>query len=500
MPINHMNSQSISPIINPQNQTLPEVMERMLRDRKVRTAIVRRSHFFFFNFYFSHYVKYRTAPFHREFFSLTENDELKKIFVVSFRGSSKSSIFTMSYPVWAILGRQEKKFVLILCQTCQQAKQHMANLKRELESNELLKNDLGPFEEEGNEWGSVSLVFSKLNARIMAASSEQNIRGVRHNQYRPDLIIADDLENMASVKTREGRQKIYQWFTGEVIPAGDRDTRIVAVGNLLHEDSLLMRLKEDIEKGRIDGIFKSFPLINDQNEVLWPGKYPTPEDITEERRKVGNDIAWEREYLLRIVSDEGQVIHPDWIHYYDKLPKEDGRFFGIFIGIDLAISQENAADYTSMVFAHVREEGGNRAVFYILPYIINKHLTFPATVELCKQASKNYSNGGRDATLIIENYGYQPALQQQLDSLGVREVIGVNPGNLDKRSRLALTSHLIKTGKILFPKKGCEELLRQLVHFGVEKHDDLADAFSVLINHVEGVGYGKIPPYGMDSF
>ena len=60
--------------------------------------------------------------------------------------------------------------------------------------------------------------------------------------------------------------------------------------------------------------------------------------------------------------------------------------------------------------------------------------------------------------------------------------------------------HLIKTGKILFPKKGCEELLRQLVHFGVEKHDDLADAFSVLINHVEGVGYGKIPPYGVDSF
>ena len=174
--------------------------------------------------------------------------------------------------------------------------------------------------------------------------------------------------------------------------------------------------------------------------------------------------------------------------------------FGIFIGIDLAISQENAADYTSMVFAHVREEGENRAVYYILPYIINKRLTFPATVELCKQAAKNYSSGDNKATLIIENYGYQPALEQQLDSEGVREVICVNPGKLDKRSRLALTSHLIKTGKILFPKKGCEELTRQLVHSGVEKHDDLADAFSALINHVESVGYGKVPPYGIDSF
>lgn len=485
---------------NPQNQQAPppELMERMLHDRQARTAIVRQSHFFFFNFYFPHYIKYRTAPFQREFFSLTERDELKKIFIVAFRGSAKSSIFTMSYPVWAILGQQQKKFVLILCQTCQQAKQHMANLKRELESNELLKNDLGPFEEEGNEWGSVSLVFSRLNARITAASSEQNIRGVRHNQYRPDLIIADDLEDMASIKTKEGRQKTYQWFTGEVIPAGDRDTRIITVGNLLHEDSLLMRLKEDIEKKRMDGVFRSYPIINDQNEILWPGKYPTLESIIEERRKVGNDIAFEREYCLRIVPDDGQVIYRKWIQHYDKLPPEDGHFFGIFIGVDLAISQKEAADYTGMIFAHVRENK-NDAVIYILPYTVNKRLTFPETVELCKQASKNYSHK-KDALFIIEEVAYQEALRQQLKSEGMENVEGIKPGTLDKRNRLALTSHLIKTGKVLFPREGCEELINQLVHFGVEKHDDLADAFAMLVNYVEAEGYGKMPPYSIDSF
>ena len=42
--------------------------------------------------------------------------------------------------------------------------------------------------------------------------------------------------------------------------------------------------------------------------------------------------------------------------------------------------------------------------------------------------------------------------------------------------------HLIKNGTILFPDKGCEELIEQLVGFGVEKHDDLADAFSLLIH------------------
>jgi phage terminase large subunit-like protein len=128
-----------------------ELFEQMCKDRSIRTAITRQSHFMFFHFYFAHYVKYATAPFQKEMFHLSERLDIKNLFIVAFRGSAKSTIFTTSYPVWAILGEQQKKFVLILCQTQAQAKQHMMNLRRELESNQLLKNDLGPFQEERNE-------------------------------------------------------------------------------------------------------------------------------------------------------------------------------------------------------------------------------------------------------------------------------------------------------------------------------------------------------------
>ena len=290
----------------------PNLADSMFNDRNIRTAITRQSHFMFFHFYFAHYVTYETAPFQRELFHFTEREDIKNLFVVAFRGSGKSTLLTTSYPIWAILGEQQKKFVLILCQTRSQAKQHMMNLKRELESNDLLKNDLGPFQEENDEWGASSLVFSRLNARITAASTEQSIRGLRHNQHRPDLIIGDDVEDLASTKTREGRNKTYQWLTGEVIPAGDKNTRLLIVGNLLHEDSLLMRIKEDVEKQRIDGVFREYPLIR-EGAILWPGKYPSLEDIEVEKRKAGNEFAWEREYMLRIVPDEDQAIHREWI-------------------------------------------------------------------------------------------------------------------------------------------------------------------------------------------
>lgn len=331
-------------------------MEAMIRDRKVRIAITKESHWLFFHFYFAHYVKYPTAQFQAEMFDLTEDERLGNFFVVAFRGSGKSTIITTSYPIWAILGRQQKRFVLILCQTQSQAKQHMMNLRQELENNTILKHDLGPFREESDEWGSSSLVFSQLNARITVASREQSIRGLRHNQHRPDLIVCDDVEDMASTKTREGRNKTYQWLTAEVIPTGDRNTRLAIVGNLLHEDSLLMRIKEDVGKKRIGGIFKEYPIIRGQ-EILWPGKYLSLEDIESEKRKAGNEFAWEREYMLHIVADEEQAIHREWICYYDELPYGEkdcqgyDKHIEVRIGVDLAISKRDTADYTAMVSA-----------------------------------------------------------------------------------------------------------------------------------------------------
>ena len=161
----------------------------------------------------------------------------------------KSTIMTLSLPIWAVLGAPQKKFVLILTKTQAQAKVHFANLKRELEGNTLLKADLGPFQDDSAEWGQYSTVLTKYGARITAASSEQSIRGLRHGEHRPDLIIVDDPEDLQSVKTLEGRDKTYQWLTGEVIPGGDKGTKIIVVGNLLHEDSVMMRLKDGIEKG-----------------------------------------------------------------------------------------------------------------------------------------------------------------------------------------------------------------------------------------------------------
>ena len=448
----------------------------MIKDKSIRVAVTRESHFMFFHLYFAHYVKYPTADFQREIFALTEDLSVKNLFVVAFRGSAKSTIITTSYPIWAILGEQQKKFVIILSQTRSQARQHMVNIKYELENNELLKNDLGPFKEISDEWGLATLVFPKINARISAASYEQSVRGLRHGQYRPDLIIGDDIEDLNSTRTRESRDKTHRWLTGEIIPSGDRNTRLVVVGNLLHEDSLLMRIKQDIEEGKLNGLFKSYPLINEKGEILWKGKYESNDDIEIEKKQTGDDIAWQREYLLRIVPNEGQVIYPEWIQFYGELPKNKQVRY-IAIGVDLAISKNDTADYTSMVTGSIYGYGSDMMI-YIHPNPVNNRMNFPETVMQIKSLT---NIGDKLPYFYIEDVAYQKSLIEQLKYDGVKNVKGVKVHGQDKRMRLSMTANLIKSGKVLFPKQGAENLIQQLTGFGIEKHDDLADAFANLV-------------------
>jgi superfamily II DNA or RNA helicase len=189
------------------NKIIPNALvNKMMKDRLIRTSITKDSFLYFFHFYYAHYVKYETADFQKEIMHHLESSATENFYVVAFRGSGKSTMVTTAYPIWAILGKQQKKFCIIFCQTRAQAKQHMMNIRTELEGNDLLKKDLGPFQEESDEWGSHSLVFRKHGARITVASSDQSIRGLRHNEHRPDLIICDDVEDVQSTKTREGSQ------------------------------------------------------------------------------------------------------------------------------------------------------------------------------------------------------------------------------------------------------------------------------------------------------
>ncbi len=459
----------------------PVTTEKLFADQKARIEVTRKSFPWFFYIYFNHYIKYPIAPFHEDIFNNVENENIRNLVLVAFRGSAKSTIISLAYVIWSVLGDQQKKFVLLAAMTQQQARLLLNSVKAEFEDNEVLRSDLGPFKEEEDEWRAYSLVLPQYGARITAVSSEQSVRGVRNRQHRPDLIIGDDLEDISSVKTREGRDKTYAWLKGELMPCGDINTRSIFIGNLLHEDSLMMRLKKDIEEGTFEGVFSMYPLVNNLGQCNWPGKYPNDAAIENERRRVGSEVAWQREYRLHIVADEDQLVRREWITYAESFPGETEKFKrnGVFAGIDLAISQRASADYTSIVVVHSFGEGKDRRL-YIEPHPTNKRLSFPDTLSHIKAKYEYLKGIWRYPILAIEDVGYQKACIETLKEDGLPVEPFLVHGQ-DKRARLASVTHLIEQGIVIFPRKGAEHLIEQLCGFGCEKHDDLADAFVMAV-------------------
>lgn len=470
----------------------PELWEEIQTKRSVRVKLARESLYNFAHIYFPGYFEYPTATFQREMYMLLEDPDIRHLGIVSFRGSGKSSIVTTFFLMWAILGKQEKKYALIASQTQVQARKHLANAKQEFDSNELLRNDFGPLKETSDEWGSMSLVLPKYGARISAVSSEQSIRGTRHGSHRPDLVIADDVEDLQSVKTSEGREKTFDWYTSEILPVGDQSTKFVLIGNLLHTDSLMMRMKVFSERQPERFVFKEYPLINETGVCLWPGKYPTPAAVKREKLEAPSERAYYREYLLKILPDNMQIVKQEDIKYYENIPTWlAGGSYRIAICVDLAISKKTSADYTAIVVLEKHGYGKDTKIF-VHPHPINKRNLYSETVQDIVSLKARHAS----ADIYIEDVGMQRAIIEMLSQENMRaEAVPLN--GRDKEERLQVASYWIINGTVLFPYKGCEKLLQQVIGFGVER-DDLLDALTLGViylmeqkNQGSGITFGR---------
>jgi phage terminase large subunit-like protein len=436
--------------------------------------------------YLSGYFTDPPASFHPHLVHALEDDTLKRLLIIGFRGSGKSTFGSLALPLWAALEHPDKyPFILLIADSSRQATLNISSIKSELENNNLIKQDYGEIKGnviedftlkgDGEEWQKQNLVLSN-GVRILARSRGQKVRGLRHLQYRPKLAVIDDPEDAEWVRTKENRDKTDRWLRNEIVGGLDaRKGRLVVIGNLLHQDALLSRLKTPGSGFKV----LEFPLIDKDGVCTWPAMYPTTQSLKDKERDMGA-VAWQREMLLKIVAEEEAIIRPEDIHYYDEKPKSSAAMKGH--GVDLAISQKEDADYTSIVSGEVFYQDDAPKIF-IRPNPYNEHVTFH---EFLKKVRSIPGEMGGANIFFVEDVAYQKAAIQEMER-AMLPVVPMKP-TTDKRSRLQVVAPYIKNGTVLFPRSGCEELLGQIFNLGVESHDDLCDALVWLIQGLVNQG------------
>ncbi len=478
----------------------PEIIKRLLKDRGALIVATQRDFFLFFYIYFGRHIRDPIAPFHFQMFKIAQDEKIKRAGVMTFRNSGKSTILNTAYSLWAIMGVHQGKHVVIASQSQQRAKDHLMNVRKEIENNRLLSENLGPFSLGEDRWGASILIIPKYEARISAISVEEGIRGLKEGPNRPDLIIADDIEDSNSVKTQGNRDKTFDWFTGELLPLGATDVKVVVLGNFLHVDSVLSRLEKMIREDEMKGVFMRVPLVDEKNKIAWLGRFSSLEAVEEFRRSIGNEKTWQRDFLLRDVPDGNQIILKEWFKEYSVMPNLKGDdYIGTFIGIDPAGSDKESADCTAMVVASVFGRGEEMKI-YIHPNPINKRLRFNEIRDQAILLSKTLG-GNYPATIIVEDAGIQKWLTQELKDAGM-PVEEFKVAGTSKGDRLTIAASPMQARKVFFPKDGVKDLRLQLLGFGRERYDDLVDAFTVLILEIMKDNGGRCSPFpdqGEDS-
>lgn len=466
------------------------------QDRFARISICKKSFYHFLMNYLEDDFELDPADFHKDMIdSLDSLDDVNRyIAILGFRGSAKSTILE-AFALWSLINGLHN-FIVYIRSTIDDAKMSLANIRNRIEENAELQRDfnivLGDRKDHDfrEKWSESQITVG--NCTIIAKSKGQKIRGAKFKKARIDLIIGDDIEDVKDADTVEKRNATRKWFFAEVLPATKqgalaKNVKVVLLGNLVHRDCLIKHLA----KSKIVKVLEFWIKDKDGN-ITWPGLYPNEEAIQAEKDKVLiageglGPIIWAREYEGREVDEEDSVLKRNQIQRY---PKEwlQKSFLTAGVGNDLAISQKQTADFTTFVRGvEIKDDNGMRKLL-ILPNNTCKRLNFDDTIKEAVQINEDMPNGTR---FYVEKVGYQQAAIEVMEKKGI--IITPMVNTADKRSRVVSASYYAITGRVLFPEEGAEDLINNIIGFGVEEHDDYADAFANLVLGIIKKSTGKL--------
>lgn len=291
-----------------------------------------------------------TPGFHKELWKLV-CDPNPLVAVAAPRGHSKSTTVTHSFSLALVLFR-EREFGMIISDTEEQAKKFLADIAMEFRDNDALIELFGFDRFLVDNSTEIVLQFKDGHqVCLLAKGSGQKVRGTKWRNKRPDFVICDDLENEEIVLNKESRNKFKNWFFGSVIPMISDTGIIRVVGTILHQDSLLENLLNDSEwtTCRFEAHNHNF------SSILWPEKFPKEKlkKIRQVYINQGFPEGYYMEYLNRPIDPGNAIFKKE-----DFLPITDhSENLVYYVGVDLAISQAERADFTVIAVAGVNSSG-----------------------------------------------------------------------------------------------------------------------------------------------
>lgn len=476
--------------------------------------------------YLPHYFVRKNPEFHRDLDKIWQDGVLKGIApsskevsdhisrlpgsrraVAAPRGHAKSTNLTFKDDLHAIL-YEYKHYILILSDSSDQAEGFLEDIRSELEENQSIKEDFGDLQ--GKVWRN-DVILTSTNIKIEAIGSGKKVRGRRHKNWRPDLIVLDDIENDDNVRTPEQRKKLENWFFKAVSKAGDDYTDIMYIGTILHYDSLLAKVlknpayrsvkykavisfskrkdlwdaweeifidlnNDDREKDALEFFEAHKEEMLEGTEVLWEAKL-SYYDLMVMKVSEG-EASFNSEEQNEPINPEDCLLQEEWFDYYNEAEIDFREKKFIFFGfVDPSLGKNSKSDPSAIItLAKDRSTGYmydvdadimRRHPDKIIDDIIEKEIWLRAA----------FGRGYTDFGCEINQFQWflKEELAKRSAAKGIYLPVSEVNQNTDKYMRITTLQPDIKNKYIKLNRRH-KTLIEQLTHFPMAAHDDGPDA------------------------
>ena len=384
------------------------------------------------------------------------------------REHGKTVRWSFAYVLWSILSGRNR-YALLIGASGDAARENLINIKIELEENDLILEDFG--ELKGAAWRDDRIELANKTC-MQAKGAGASMRGTRFRQWRPDLILLDDILKDEAVDSPSQRDKISRWLKRVVFNLG-KTAFIIWVNTIFHSDDPVSRLIEEVEAGTLKRwAAVRLSCFKPDGSPLWPEYWPA-EALEEKQAQLGFD-SFSTEWLNEPLSDEQRIIQRSWIktHEYRELPPAAELRF--FCGVDPATGKH---DRTAEIPIAVHK---NTGIIYVLPpwaktcsetetvrQLMIMHRLYAFELIAWEDVVFSGIYGNYIQKLAAEEHVYLP-----IKKMGCK---------LSKDAKARFLSPLTENGIIRFPADGAAGMIDELVNFPKWKFDDQMDGLYLAV-------------------
>lgn len=345
-------------------------------------------------------------------------------------GHGKTTLISGKIPILEVI-RNPNIRISIIAKNDNEAEAIMSSIKAELEQNELLIADYGPFRPaDGDPMRSWKTASMSVAARTrMGKEHTIAVFGAGSRQilgWRSDLVICDDVVTEKNSATPDQRQKHLDWFTTCVATspqkrkAGEIAGRIVVVGTMFHPHDLYASITA-MRKTDGEAMYRTHreDAIRDEaaKEPLWPEVWSWA-DLMNEKEAIGT-LSFNKRYRNKPVDESMQPFREEYFTgaggkypgcYHPEMTLGDfEQDWRVYQMLDPAVGKTNTAKFCGHIVFAIDPHFPKRR--YVLE-INRAQLTVPQQADLILDTHLKWGALAQMVMSITEENAYQAGLNQ----------------------------------------------------------------------------------------